>query len=148
MFYFKQKLNVAVTCCFIAVELLTIIEIIPFIGASNGYRQRTLSESFFPDLTSPSPPRFVSLEDIISAANGMANMALAHEIAVDSTFQLEKQDPPPNRYIRRVAFRLTLKIIVALVYFFIVYKTEFSDLQSLKHTNNTTHTLYTYCFLK
>jgi hypothetical protein len=28
----------------------------------------------------------------------MANMALAHEIAVDSTFELEKKEPPENRY--------------------------------------------------
>lgn len=61
-------------------------------------RQRTLSESFFPGLTSASPPKFVNLEEIIAAAKGMANMALAHEIAVDSTFGLEKREPPENRF--------------------------------------------------
>lgn len=56
-----------------------------------------MSESFFPGLTSASPPKFVSVEEIISAAKGMANMALVHEIAVNSTFELEKQEPPENR---------------------------------------------------
>uniref|UniRef100_A0A1B6HDJ8 T-complex protein 11-like protein 1 n=1 Tax=Homalodisca liturata TaxID=320908 RepID=A0A1B6HDJ8_9HEMI len=65
-------------------------------------RQRTLSESFFPGLTNASPPKFVSLEEIISAAKGMANMALAHEIAVDSNFELEKREPPENSLHRRV----------------------------------------------
>jgi len=65
-------------------------------------RQRTLSESIFPGLTSASPPKFVSLEEIISAAKGMANMALAHEIAVESSFELEKREPPENSLHRRV----------------------------------------------
>ncbi|XP_054264355.1 T-complex protein 11-like protein 1 [Macrosteles quadrilineatus] len=65
-------------------------------------RQRTLSESLFPGLTSASPPKFVSLEEIISAAKGMANMALAHEIAVDSTFELGKREPPENSLHKRV----------------------------------------------
>uniref|UniRef100_A0A1B6KLL7 Uncharacterized protein n=1 Tax=Graphocephala atropunctata TaxID=36148 RepID=A0A1B6KLL7_9HEMI len=65
-------------------------------------RQRSLSESFFPGLTNASPPKFVSLEEIVSAAKGMANMALAHEIAVDSNFELEKREPPENSLHRRV----------------------------------------------
>lgn len=63
------------------------------------FRQRTLSESFFPGLTSASPPKFVSLEEVMSAAKGMANMALVHEIAVNSTFELEKQEPPEKRWV-------------------------------------------------
>lgn len=41
-------------------------------------------------MTAASPPKFVSLEEILHAANGMKNMALAHEIAVDKNFQLQK----------------------------------------------------------
>lgn len=44
----------------------------------------------------PSPPKFVSLEEIMSAANGVENMVLAHEIAVDNNFRIEKVDPLDN----------------------------------------------------
>ncbi|XP_023215903.1 T-complex protein 11-like protein 1 isoform X1 [Centruroides sculpturatus] len=40
-----------------------------------------------------SPPRFVSLEQIMKAANGVSNMVLAHEIAVNKDFVLEKITP-------------------------------------------------------
>ena len=44
-----------------------------------------------------SPPKFVSFEEIMKAANGVANMALAHEIAVENDFRFEKMSPPENR---------------------------------------------------
>lgn len=43
-----------------------------------------------------SPPKFMSLDQIMAAAEGVRNMALAHEIAVDSNFKLEKLEPPEN----------------------------------------------------
>ncbi|XP_076287816.1 T-complex protein 11-like protein 1 isoform X2 [Lasioglossum baleicum] len=49
-----------------------------------------------------SPPKFVTLEEIMKAANGMKNMALAHEIAVDKNFQLQKLDPEDGTFHRRV----------------------------------------------
>ena len=45
----------------------------------------------------PSPPKFVSLEEIMKAANGVENMALAHEIAVDNNFKIEKPELSDNR---------------------------------------------------
>ncbi|XP_012350121.1 T-complex protein 11-like protein 1 isoform X1 [Apis florea] len=53
-------------------------------------------------LIGASPPKFVSLEEIIKAANGMKNMALAHEIAVDKNFQLQKLEPDDGTFHRRV----------------------------------------------
>ena len=44
-----------------------------------------------------SPPKFMSLDEIMAAADGVKNMALAHEIAVDTNFKLEKLEPPENR---------------------------------------------------
>ncbi|KAM7299662.1 T-complex protein 11-like protein 1 [Ixodes scapularis] len=41
-----------------------------------------------------SPPRFVSLEQIMTTANGVTNMMLAHEIVMDDTFKLKKQEYP------------------------------------------------------
>lgn len=49
-----------------------------------------------------SPPRFVSLEEVMRAANGVSNMALAHEIAVDHDFKLEKYKAPDNSLMGRV----------------------------------------------
>ncbi|XP_011633237.1 T-complex protein 11-like protein 1 isoform X1 [Pogonomyrmex barbatus] len=53
-------------------------------------------------LTGASPPKFVSFDEIMKAANGMKNMALAHEIAVDKNFQLQKLEPEDGSFHRRV----------------------------------------------
>ncbi|XP_031836761.1 T-complex protein 11-like protein 1 isoform X2 [Nomia melanderi] len=53
-------------------------------------------------MVNASPPKFVSLEEIIKAANGMKNMALAHEIAVDKNFQLQKLEPEDGTFHQRV----------------------------------------------
>uniref|UniRef100_A0A1Y1KKC3 T-complex protein 11-like protein 1 n=1 Tax=Photinus pyralis TaxID=7054 RepID=A0A1Y1KKC3_PHOPY len=67
-------------------------------NAHSGKRQRTTSQQFMvaSGLTAASPPKFVSLEDIMKAANGMKDMALVHQIAVDKDFRLERAEPPPN----------------------------------------------------
>ncbi|CAG9133907.1 unnamed protein product [Plutella xylostella] len=52
--------------------------------------------------TGASPPKFVSLEEIMTAAHGFKNMALAHEIAVDQDFKLEPFEPPDNSYQKLV----------------------------------------------
>lgn len=49
-----------------------------------------------------SPPKFVSLEEIVKVANGMKNMALAHEIAVDKNFQIQKLEPEDGTLYRKV----------------------------------------------
>ncbi|XP_044734759.1 T-complex protein 11-like protein 1 [Chrysoperla carnea] len=43
-----------------------------------------------------SPPKFVTLEEIMQAANGMTNMALVHQIAVDHDFKLNPVNLPEN----------------------------------------------------
>lgn len=47
-------------------------------------------------LTSASPPKFVSLEEIMQAANGMRDMALVHQIVVDKDFKLRRAEPEPD----------------------------------------------------
>lgn len=49
-------------------------------------------------MTAASPPKFVSLEEIIQAANGMKDMALVHQIVVDKDFKLERYEPEPNTW--------------------------------------------------
>lgn len=60
------------------------------------YRQKTAQGFAIPGIAA-SPPKFVSLEEIVTAANGFKNMALAHEIAVDKDFKLQKYEPPDDR---------------------------------------------------
>lgn len=43
-----------------------------------------------------SPPKFVSLDQIMKAANGVTNMALAHEIATDDSFKLSQPEYPES----------------------------------------------------
>ncbi|CAH8547942.1 unnamed protein product [Schistosoma turkestanicum] len=44
-------------------------------------------------LLPPSPPKFVSMNQLAEAAEAFYNMSLAHEITVDSQFRLEKYEP-------------------------------------------------------
>ncbi|XP_018341081.1 PREDICTED: T-complex protein 11-like protein 1 isoform X1 [Trachymyrmex septentrionalis] len=53
-------------------------------------------------LTGASPPKFVSFDEIVKAADGLKNMALAHEIAVDVNFQLQKLEPEDGSFHRRI----------------------------------------------
>lgn len=46
-----------------------------------------------------SPPRYVTFEQLMSAADGIKKMTIAHEIAVNDEFELPKEEPPQNRYI-------------------------------------------------
>lgn len=58
-------------------------------NSDSGKRLRTTRTYALPGVPA-SPPKFVSLEEIIKAADGMNRMALAHEIALDRDFKLEK----------------------------------------------------------
>lgn len=60
------------------------------------YRQRTSQQFMMSGLTSASPPKFVSLEEIMHAAKSMRDMALVHHIAVDDNFKLEPVEPEAN----------------------------------------------------
>lgn len=49
------------------------------------------------DVISASPPRFVSLDQMMEASNIANNMMLAHEIALDEDFRIEKPQPAEGR---------------------------------------------------
>ncbi|KAB7498560.1 hypothetical protein Anas_01150 [Armadillidium nasatum] len=49
-----------------------------------------------------SPSKFMSLEEVMKAAKGVNNMVLAHEIAVDKNFKLEKFEPSEDSLERMV----------------------------------------------
>lgn len=66
---------------------------------NNYFYYRPLASSY---LTAASPPKFVSLDEIVQAANGIKNMALAHEIAVDQNFQLKKLEPDEDSMQKQV----------------------------------------------
>lgn len=48
-------------------------------------------------ITAASPPKFLSLPEIMVAAKKIEDIALVHEIAVNENFKLEPQEPPDNR---------------------------------------------------
>ncbi|ERL86574.1 hypothetical protein D910_03981 [Dendroctonus ponderosae] len=70
----------------------------PFLVVASTGRERTTSQTLpvASGLTAASPPKFVSWEEIMQAANGMRDMNLVHQIAVDENFRLEKAEPEPN----------------------------------------------------
>ncbi|KAJ8002797.1 hypothetical protein DPEC_G00162700 [Dallia pectoralis] len=49
-----------------------------------------------------SPPRFVSVEELMETAKGVTNMALAHEIVVNKDFQLKPSEPAEGSLEKRV----------------------------------------------
>lgn len=44
-----------------------------------------------------SPPRFVSVEELMETAKGVTNLALAHEIVVNGSFQVKPTQPAEGR---------------------------------------------------
>jgi len=54
------------------------------------------------NMVGASPPRFVNFDQLMAAADGMKNMTLAHEIAVNNDFELEPQTEPPNSIEKQV----------------------------------------------
>nr|CAD7406460.1 unnamed protein product [Timema cristinae] len=74
-------------------------------GFDQGKRLRTGETMMIPGISvqtmvgpgvAASPPKFVSLEEIMKAAKDIKDMSLVHEIAVDRNFKLEKFEPPPD----------------------------------------------------
>ncbi|KTF85512.1 hypothetical protein cypCar_00020718 [Cyprinus carpio] len=49
-----------------------------------------------------SPPRFVSVEELMETAKGVTNMALAHEILMNSAFQVKPYEPEEGSLEKRV----------------------------------------------
>ncbi|XP_051975810.1 T-complex protein 11-like protein 1 [Xyrauchen texanus] len=49
-----------------------------------------------------SPPRFVSVEELMETAKGVTNMALAHEIVMNSAFQVKAYEPKEGSLEKRV----------------------------------------------
>ncbi|XP_072242700.1 T-complex protein 11-like protein 1 [Leuresthes tenuis] len=49
-----------------------------------------------------SPPRFVSVEELMETAKGVTNMALAHEIMVNQAFQVKPTELPEGSLERKV----------------------------------------------
>lgn len=49
-----------------------------------------------------SPPRFVSAEELMETAKGVTNMALAHEIVVNTDFQVKPSEPAEGSLEKRV----------------------------------------------
>ncbi|WAR09029.1 T11L1-like protein [Mya arenaria] len=58
--------------------------------------QQSPTSNQTPFMVPPSPPRFVSLDELMEAASGVKNMSLCHEIAVDANFEIKKVEPPKN----------------------------------------------------
>lgn len=53
-------------------------------------------------LTAASPPRFASIDQLMSASNAVQNMALAHEISVNQNFKLEKSELPSDSIEKKI----------------------------------------------
>uniref|UniRef100_UPI00398E7B05 T-complex protein 11-like protein 2 isoform X2 n=1 Tax=Pristiophorus japonicus TaxID=55135 RepID=UPI00398E7B05 len=55
-----------------------------------------------PSSPASSPPKMASFDDLMETAKGLSNMTLAHEIVMNSNFQMKSIDLPPQSLQRRV----------------------------------------------
>ena len=54
----------------------------------------------------------MTFDDLMTASNMVKNMSLAHEIAVDSEFKLEKMEQPQNRWVVNETENLVISLII------------------------------------
>ncbi|XP_035498101.1 T-complex protein 11-like protein 1 [Scophthalmus maximus] len=71
-------------------------------GAEETVRKRSTPGSQVANTPQASPLRFVSKEELMETAKGLSNMALAHEIIVNPTFQVKPTELPEGSFERRV----------------------------------------------
>lgn len=50
-------------------------------------------------LFTASPPKTITLDDVMSSARDLSNLTLAHEIIVNRDFHVEQPHLPQNRYL-------------------------------------------------
>ncbi|KAF4009367.1 hypothetical protein G4228_000744 [Cervus hanglu yarkandensis] len=55
-----------------------------------------------PNRDTASPPRFVTVEELLETAKGVTNMALAHEIVINGDFQIKPVELPEDSLEKRV----------------------------------------------
>ncbi|XP_072327680.1 T-complex protein 11-like protein 2 isoform X3 [Scyliorhinus torazame] len=55
-----------------------------------------------PSSPASSPPKMASFDDLMETAKGLSNMTLAHEIVMNSNFQMKQIDLPPQSLQRKV----------------------------------------------
>ncbi|XP_007892324.1 T-complex protein 11-like protein 1 [Callorhinchus milii] len=55
-----------------------------------------------PDVPSSSPPRLVPLTEVMEIANGVSKMVIAHEIVINSNFQIRQPEPSEDSLESRV----------------------------------------------
>ncbi|XP_051890922.1 T-complex protein 11-like protein 1 [Pristis pectinata] len=55
-----------------------------------------------PSISCSSPPRLVSVTEVLETARNVSNMAIAHEVVINSNFQIQQQESPQNSLERRV----------------------------------------------
>ncbi|XP_032139530.1 T-complex protein 11-like protein 1 isoform X3 [Sapajus apella] len=74
-------------------------------GADEALQKAIKSDSTSPQRVQrphSSPPRFVTVEELLETARGVTNMALAHEIVVNGDFQIKPVELPENSLKKRV----------------------------------------------
>uniref|UniRef100_A0A8I5UFB8 T-complex 11 like 1 n=1 Tax=Pongo abelii TaxID=9601 RepID=A0A8I5UFB8_PONAB len=74
-------------------------------GADEALQKAIKSDSSSPQRVQrphSSPPRFVTVEELLETARGVTNMALAHEIVVNGDFQIKPVELPENSLKKRV----------------------------------------------
>lgn len=49
-------------------------------------------------ITSGSPPKPITLDEVMASAQDLSNLSLAHEIVVNQKFHLEPPELPQHRY--------------------------------------------------
>lgn len=65
----------------------------PYFNRNLNLEKQSLTLGF----VTASPPRFVTVEELLETAKGVTNMALAHEIVVNGDFRIKPVELPEDR---------------------------------------------------
>ncbi|XP_072886435.1 T-complex protein 11-like protein 1 isoform X2 [Hemitrygon akajei] len=72
------------------------------VGSDGGNDSSSMPNLCKPSISCSSPPRLISVAEVLETARGVSNLAIAHEVVINSNFQFQQKELPQNSLERRV----------------------------------------------
>lgn len=61
-----------------------------------------------------SPPKTLTLDEVMESARDLSNLSIAHEITVNPDFRVEQSSPPQGRYVSAGYYNVLIDCIIYL----------------------------------
>ncbi|XP_072134658.1 T-complex protein 11-like protein 1 isoform X1 [Mobula birostris] len=72
------------------------------VGSNGGNDISSMPNLCKPSISCSSPPRLVPVTEVLETARDVSNLAIAHEVVINSNFQFQQKELPQNSLERRV----------------------------------------------